>query len=393
MTRVFIAAGEPSGDLHAARYAQALRARIPDATFVGFGGPRMVEAGVELRANLVERAVMGVSKVIAEFGFVMDVAADFLYELEHDRPDVLVLVDYPGLNLNLARMAQDHGVPVVYFICPQVWAWAPWRMRRVASRVDLLLAILPFEEHLYRRVHSRVHYVGNPVFDHLSEIEANEPEPSPPVDGRYLAILPGSRRQEVEGALPSMLRIAASVAEAQALPIVVSCQRPSLRPRIDEICRESRVEVSVWDQPAHTLQRTAYLTLVVSGTATLEQAFFGGPMLVLYPAKPWQRGLFRYFSVTPFVCLVNLIAGREVVREFLFDEDDIPEITDFALALAEPEAREEAAETLRALRAERFEPGASDRAAEATVRFLEERRGATSAARPTGARENPIGSG
>ena len=154
--RVYISAGEASGDLHGAGLVRALRQIYPAWHFVGLGGERMAEAGVELRVNLVERAVMGVRQVIAEMGSLIDIAARFLEEIRRDPPDLLILVDYPGFNLNLARMARRLGIPVVYYICPQVWAWAPWRVRRVASRADLLLVVLPFEKELYGRVHPRV---------------------------------------------------------------------------------------------------------------------------------------------------------------------------------------------------------------------------------------------
>ncbi len=205
--KIFIAAGEASGDQHAARLVSALRARRPEWRFVGMGGPKLEAAGVELREDLVERSVMGFLPVLASLGGIFETVARFVEELRRDPPDLLVIVDNPGLNLNLARLARSRGIPVVSYICPQVWAWAPWRIRRVARRSDLLLVIVPFEEELYHAVHPRVRYVGNPVFDHLAAVEPDREigqgalPPLPP-GARPLALLPGSRRQEIREVLP-----------------------------------------------------------------------------------------------------------------------------------------------------------------------------------------------
>lgn len=378
MKRVFFVAGEASGDLHGAGLVRSLRELQPSWEFVGLGGAEMAAAGVQLRANLVERSVMGIRKVAAEMGFILDVAGHVLEELRTHPPDLVVLIDYPGLNLNIARMAQRCGVPVVYYICPQVWAWAPWRMKRIAARADLLLVVLPFEEKLYREVHPRVSYVGNPVFEHLTQREA-EPLETSLVEagaggGKVLALFPGSRSQEVEEALPIMLRIAQQLRlKFPELQVHVSCHRERLRPIIDRQVASSEADVRIYDGPGFQLQRAAHLSLVVSGTATLEQAFFGVPQVVLYPVTRWERWLFGLLSVTPFIALANLFAGRAVVPEFLVTPGGEAGVLAAATALVEGPARVQCLEELASLRKQRFQPGGSREAARQLVAFLDEK--------------------
>jgi len=374
--KVFVSAGEASGDLHAARLVEALRRRRPQWRFVGFGGPRLLEAGVELREDLVESSVMGLWPVIASLGGIAATVARFVEELRRDPPDLLVIVDYPGLNLNLARLARARGVRVVSYICPQVWAWAPWRLRRVASRSDLLLVIVPFEEDLYRRVHPRVRYVGNPVFDHLAALDAAaerglEPPLVVPPARRPLALLPGSRRQEVRETLGAQLRVAAELAsiDPKLLPFV-SCQRPALLGEIEAAIAASPLPAEVVVGAATPLQRAAELALVCSGTATLEQAWYGTPMVVMYPASESERALYRSFGVAPYFGLVNIFAGREIVPEVLFTPGEEEELLRRARPLVEGVERERVRDDLARLRAERFLPGAADRAAEEIDRFL-----------------------
>lgn len=376
MTTFFIVAGEASGDNHAASLVDTLRERDPSAEFRGFGGPRMEGVGVELLVDLVERSVMGFRKVIGELGNMIDVAALFYEEIERSPPDAVILVDYPGLNLNLARMAKSLGVPVIYYICPQVWAWAPWRVQRIARRVDLLLVILPFEQPLYRQTRARVVYVGNPVFDRLARWEAEHPaRQKSGLGGRapVLALFPGSRRHEVSEALPAMLETAAGLMDRQPdLRLKISCQRDRLRATIDAAIAESTVEgrAEVHTADPHSLQHESYLSLVVSGTATLEQAYFGVPLVVVYPIRGWERWAFGQFSVTPFIALANLFVGRPVAPEVLFTRREIPKILEAAIPLLEGPRRDAVIAQLARARRRLFLPGAPDRAADEVFAFL-----------------------
>lgn len=349
---------------------RALRELHPDWSFVGLGGERMQSAGVELRSHLADRGVMGFRKVLAEMGYLFHVATLFLEELRREPPDVVILIDYPGLNLNLARMARRQGVPVVYYICPQVWAWAPWRIHRVASRADLLLVILPFEERLYSTVHPRVRFVGNPIFDHLL---AEEQTPVDSTGRPVLALFPGSRGHEIDEALPLMLRSVRALAlEQPELQVVVSCHRARLRERVASAIEDSGVDAVIHDGDPHRLQRTARAALVVSGTATLEHAFFGTPLVVVYPVRRWERWVFGWLSVTPFIALVNLFAGRAVVPEFLVAPGEEHLVEAAIRRILSADASECVRSELRALRARAFQPGASVRAAREVAAYLAE---------------------
>jgi lipid-A-disaccharide synthase len=258
----------------------------------------------------------------------------------------------------------------------------------------MLLVIVPFEEELYRAVHSRVRFVGNPVFDHLAELDA---EASPAAVGggvlaappgrRVLALLPGSRRQEVRDSLGAQLRVAAALVEEDPrLHPIVSCQRPALLGEVERAIAASPVPAEVVVGPAQPLQRIADLALVCSGTATLEQAWYGTPMVVMYPANEVERSLYRWFGVTPHFALVNVFAGREVVPEVLFTPGEEEEVLRRARPLVAGPERERVRSDLARLRAERFRPGAAQRAADEIVRFLAERRPAAAGASPPSVR-------
>ena len=372
--RVFVSAGEASGDLHAAHLVEALKLRWPNTEFVGFGGPQLAKAGVELREDLVETSVMGFLPVLLSIGSILKTVARFEQELRADPPDLFLPVDYPGLHLNLSYLARRHQVPVVSYIVPQVWAWAPWRLRRVARRSDRMLVILPFEEEIYSAVHRDVHFVGNPVFDHLSKIETDLPEPNRSRDRKTLAILPGSRRQEVRGNLPSQLRVARRVlAEDPSFEIVVSVQREALRPMVEEAMRTESVVARLELGAPHALQSRAEIALVCSGTATLEQAWFGTPMVVQYPASEIERSLYESFSVAPHFALVNLFAGREIVPEVLFTPGEEESLCRAAFSLLDESRRSRIRSELAELREGRFHGGAAEKSAERVVEFWRNR--------------------
>ena len=371
--RILLCAGEPSGDLHGARLVRECRRLSPDLTFSGIGGDKMAAAGVDLRANLVDRAVMGWSRIARELPGMVRLLAGLTEELRVDPPDQVVVIDYPGLNINIAQIARRHGVAVTYYICPQVWAWAPWRIKKVAASADQLLVVLPFEEDLYRSVHPRVHHVGNPVFDHLADLDLSELREGAGHE-QTLAILPGSRRQEILEILPTLLEVARCLIEDHPqLKVRISCQRHALKEAIDVAIEESGVPAEVIEGAPRQLQANARLAMVASGTATLEQAWFSRPMMVVYPTSEVSRAGYSLFAVTPFFALVNLIAGEKVVPEILFEPGQPEPLVREARRLLDPREAARCREKLQLLRQECFQPGASGRAAQKVLELLEER--------------------
>ncbi|MGB1071781.1 MAG: lipid-A-disaccharide synthase [Planctomycetota bacterium] len=369
MPRLMVCAGEPSGDLHGARLVKECLQLCPDLEVDAIGGSHLAESGARLRADRTDKAVMGWLPVLAQLGSIIDHSASFVEEMMESPPDHLVVIDYPGLHSNLASMARRSGIPVTYYICPQVWAWAPWRMKRIAQCADQLLVVIPFEEQLYSPYHPRVIHVGNPVFDHLAD-----GGPAPEIPGAsgdpILALLPGSRRQELIHGLPALVGAACELkAERPDLEIWVSCQREELRPIVEEIIGD-RKGFHIHSGEARALQSRARLAIVCSGTATLETAWHGVPMVVAYPANDLQKSLFSLLSVAPYFSLVNLFAGEEIVPERLVDPGDGGAVARLARPLLDDSVASLQVSRLERLKSEKFHPGASLRAARSVLRQI-----------------------
>ncbi len=379
MARLLICAGEPSGDLHAARLVDECWKLDSSLEIEAVGGEKLAATGALMRADRADRAVMGWLPVLGQIGSIFNYAASFVEELLQNPPDQLVVIDYPGLHYQLASIAKRLGIPVSYYICPQVWAWAPWRIGRIASCADQLLVVLPFEEQIYSPHHHRVHHVGNPVFDHLEDSQ-----PSPPLEGyeggRVLALLPGSRRQEVRSGVPALLEAARILRqEDPRLETWISCQRSKLLPELEELIGgDPDVKIHVGD--VRTLQSKAQLAIVCSGTATLETAWHEVPMVVAYPATETSRSAYRLLGVTPFFSLVNLFAGREVVPEVLFEPGDGTSIARVASPLLDEDVAARLKAQLQQIRQQKFRPGASKRAAEHILQLLKDGNGTLTSA-------------
>ena len=371
MARLLVCAGEPSGDLHAARLVEECLKLDPSLEVDGIGGEHLAASGAVLRADRADRAVMGWLPVLGQIGSIIDHASRVVEELLTDPPDQLVVIDYPGLHFHLATIARRLGIPVTYYICPQVWAWAPWRIRRIASCADQLLLVLPFEEAIYRPHHPRVRHVGNPVFDTLEA--AGEPQPLKDASGApILALLPGSRRQEVQAGLPALLEASRALLQQESqFETWISCQRSNLLPLIKKLI-EPYPDVRIQVGEARALQAKARLAIVCSGTATLETAWHGVPMVVAYPATELSRSLYRLLGVAPYFSLVNLFAGRPLVPEILFEPGDGEAIARIARPLLDPQNAAELVADLQQIRSEMFRAGASHEAARQVISLLEE---------------------
>jgi lipid-A-disaccharide synthase len=314
--RIYVVAGEDSGDLHGGNLVASLREIAPGVEVRGMGGPGMERAGCAVDFDLVRLNVMGVWPVVRAVGRFFGLFRDLLRRFEEEPPDVFVPVDYPGFNLRAARLAKRRGIRVVAYIAPQVWAWAPWRIRRMRRLVDRLLVILPFESEVFRDAGVPAPWVGHPLLEHLDGRvpRREERRPGPP----RIGILPGSRRAEVETLLPWMLDAAAAVAaEHPEARFRLPYQRSSLRPVLDSIlsAREDGPEVEVVEGATHETMRDLDAAFVASGTATLELAYYGVPMVVLYRLGRIASLLKGAALIVPDVALVNIVAGRRIVPE------------------------------------------------------------------------------
>jgi lipid-A-disaccharide synthase len=340
---VFVSCAEISGEIHARRFVERARERWSRALdtdadgsgttapsdahplrFVGLGGPDLVASGVRTVGDPVSSSRMGFGVVLA-LGFYLRLLTDAARCLRDERPDVAVLVDSPALHVPLGRLARRYGVPVVHFVTPQYWGWAPWRVRGYRSAVDLALSILPFEQAWFERRRIRCAHVGHPLLDRLARV----PHRDHPLDDGPVALLPGSRASVIGRNLPWMLATLANAAPASQLAtcrFVVALGRADLAERVRELVADSpfgpeqRVDVVVGD--LHEVLPTCRAALTVSGTVVLDVAHHRLPMVVIYRlAKRFEVALMGRLLTVPHFASVNLLAGREVVREFGFAGD------------------------------------------------------------------------
>jgi lipid-A-disaccharide synthase len=380
--RIFISTGEPSGDLHAANLIAALRERLPGAQFVGYGGPRMREAGATLLYPLVELAVMWFLQVFLQIATFVRLLRQADRYFRDERPDVVILIDYPGFHWWLARRAKARGLKVVYYVPPQLWAWAGWRVRKVRKYVDLVLCSLPFEPDWYRaRGVAGAQYVGHPYFDELADrpLDAAFLAEQRSRGGPVVALLPGSRTQELVRNVPVMLRAAVEVARRRPeTRFLVACLRPGHAELFDELLRRSghslpRLEIHHGRTPE--VIRLADVAWAVSGSVGLELMVEALATVVLYKIKHLDLLIARPFIKARFISLVNLLAEREVMPEFLTDRDVSGELAGWASRwLDDPAERRKASQALAELRDRVAVPGASSRAAEQIAAFLADRR-------------------
>jgi lipid-A-disaccharide synthase len=299
-------AGEASGDAHAAELIKALRAQPPDVNIFGAGGPKMKAAGMELLLDLTEHAVVGLVEVLKNYGKFHRIFWDLVREAEKRKPDAVVLVDFPGFNLRFAAQMKKRGIKVIYYISPQLWAWHANRAKQIERDVDLMLAIFPFEKDWYAK-HApklRVEFVGHPFAERIqnSEVRSQKSE-------NLVLLLPGSREREVAKIFPIMARVVDLMpADLKFVAAAVNAQSAAMM---------KHPEVTVEIGNAHDLMQRAALAITASGTATMECAFFGCPMIVVYKVN-WLTYLIGRMVVTVnWLAMPNVIAGRGIVPEFI----------------------------------------------------------------------------
>ena len=330
---VLIVAGEVSGDLHAAKVVQVVKTRAPETTFWGIGGDDMRAAGVELLQHTDRMGVMGIVEVLKQYRFFRTVFKQVLAEVDKRKPDAALLVDYPGFNLRLAAELKKRGVKVFYYISPKVWAWNKKRIPKMARAIDRLMVVFPFEVDVFAGTGLPVDFVGNPLVAQIDDFLAHDQEPLPWMSERRIALLPGSRKQEIERILPTMLS-AAKKLEAQFSNVSFMIATPN--DRIEKIvkdqiprCKERPLFVNVVCGHAREAMRQAEAAIVTSGTATLETALIGTPHILVYKTSAFTYWFARSVVKIAHIGLVNIIANRTVCPE-LIQHDATPD----ALAVA-----------------------------------------------------------
>lgn len=365
---LMIIAGEASADAHGAGLVRALRRRQPDLACFGVGGPALRSAGVEIIVDAAALAVVGITEVAFKARALADALGRVRRALARRRPALLVLIDLPDFNLMVAATARRLGIPVLYYIGPQIWAWRPGRIRRIAQRVDHMAVILPFEAPLYRRHGVPVTFVGHPLMD-----AAPPPSVEPPGPPR-VGLLPGSRDREIERHLPQMLAAACQVARRRPDVRWTVSIAPGVDPAfVHRIIADANPPVSLDTVTGGVRGILAESTLVVaaSGTVTLEAAVAGTPTIIVYKVSALSYRLGRALIRVPFIGLANLIAGAPVVPELIQDQVTGENIAGHVLSLLEDPARRRAMRTaLARVRLRLGAPGASERVAAIAWRML-----------------------
>ncbi len=376
---VFLVAGDPSGDRHGARLVQALRRNAPGLEIRGLGGDSMAAAGMEVLYNLPRRmAIMGFWQVLFRLPRIGRLIDQVRRHLDRRPPEAVVLIDYPGFNFQVAELCTRRGIPVLYYITPQVWAWAPWRIRNLARLVTKLLVIFPFEEELYRRRGVPVAFVGHPLSEQLDRFAPNI-DAIEAISGNQpvLGLMPGSRSQEIRSILPVMLRTAECLADRLGPhSIIIAAADEKHLPLIRETIRGCKLPVQIVVGEAHSVMQLARVCLVTSGTATLETAYLGTPMVILYRLSWAGHATVRCLPIlrVDHIGLVNIVAGERIVPEHLFHGDISRQVAEEVVELWDGAQRTECLENLVKVReALQTARPASDSAADQILSFIHEK--------------------
>jgi len=367
--RAMIVTGEASGDLHGANLIRAARSVDPELSFFGVGGTRMADAGCEILIAGEELAVMGLVEVVGHFPVILR-AFKQLKALLHgpERPSVLILIDFPDFNLRLAREAKRAGVPVLYYVSPQVWAWRRGRVRKIARVVDRLAAIFPFEPAFYAGEDIDVEYVGNPLLDefHIERprdvfLQQYGLDPSCPVVGLF----PGSRRNELHYMFETIIAAAEEILRRNPrvlfiMPVAPSVSADDLRQRL--VGRN--LPLTLLQENIYDTANACDAVLSVSGTVTLQTALTATPMAILYKMAPLTYAIGRRLVKVPHIGLANIVAERSVVREFIQEEASPEKLAEEILRLlGDADYAREVRRGLEGVRARMGEPGCSARVA------------------------------
>jgi lipid-A-disaccharide synthase len=367
---ILISAGEASSDMYAARLATALRART-GARLFGMGGKRMAEAGVELIADYHQVAVVGISEVLHKIPTVVSVQRRIASEAVRRRAALAILVDSPGTHLGVARRLKNNGIRVGYFIGPQVWAWRPGRVRVVKRLVERMVVIFPFEEEIYSEAGVAVNFVGHPLVDVVkASMSRTEFAARHGLDaGRpIVTLLPGSRRSEIERHYPLIMQACEQLsggAWSNGTIQFVLAAAPALETELFARYAKPGVSVTRVEGATYDALSAADCAIVASGTATVEAALLRTPMVVVYRVSPTSAFVLKRMVRSPFIAMVNLIAGRRVVPELIQDQFTSEAVTEEVRTLLEsPAARDEMKAGLAEVRIKLGPGGAIERAAD-----------------------------
>jgi lipid-A-disaccharide synthase len=357
--KLAVVAGEASGDLHASEVVRELKKLVPDLETFGIGGDLLAAEGTRLLHHAKEMAIMGLFNVARHLPRFLRIYKELIAHIAAERPDAVLLVDFAEFNMRVAKACSELGIHVVYYISPQLWAWRQGRVRHVAKYVDRMIVILPFEEDFYKRHDVPVTYVGHPLVEQLGDVQR------PPQRGDVLriALMPGSRKGEVFSLLPPMLDAVDILRRERTVDAYV-IQAPTIhRDKLERMMQEQGVEVAILPHDRGEGLAAADIALTSSGTAALEAAVVGTPCVVMYHLSRLNYVMARLLVKVPFMSLINIVAGREIVPELIQNDVNGARIADEVRKLVEPARYAEVRKELAAVRAQLGEAGASRRVA------------------------------
>jgi lipid-A-disaccharide synthase len=357
--KLAVVAGEASGDLHASEVIRELKKLEPSLETFGIGGDLLAREGTTLLHHASEMGIVGLFNVIRHLPMFRRVFNELIETIGREKPDAVFLVDYPDFNLRVAKKCKELGLRVIYYISPQLWAWRKGRVRHIAKYVDRMIVIFPFEEEFYKSHHVPVTYVGHPLIEQLAGVR----KPARKSDVLRIALLPGSRRMEVQGLLPPMLE-AVSILRRERRVDAYVIQAPTIEhDQLEAIMHSAGIEAPILPHDRGEGVAAADVALSSSGTATLESAVLGTPVVVMYRLSRATYALAKRLVRLPYFSLVNIVAGKSVVPELIQDDVNGERIAAEVRALVAPEHYEKTCAELAVIRTKLGTPGASKRAA------------------------------
>lgn len=378
MTKVMISAGEASGDIHAGAIAAALKNINSEIEIFGMGGDVLRASGGEVLFDIKEHGVMGFVEIVKKLPNIYRLKKAFAKAMDERKPDCVVLVDYPGFNKLVAKMAKKRNIPVVSFFAPSAWAWRKGRAKTWSKLVTVIASVFPFEYDVYKEAGANIEFVGHPLVDivkpSMSKAEA-EKWAGKESGRRLLLVMPGSRFMEIERTLPTLLEAAGKV-QKQHPDMDIVLPRAGTIPMelLESKIKASGLKVRVTEGHNYDLFSVADLALATSGTVTLEAALLGLGSVICYQASAISGFIAKLVVNIPFIGLPNIVAGRQVLPEQLLDNFTAEKVANAALELLEPERNAQMKQDLQFVKERLGEPGAVNRVAQLILRYIEERR-------------------
>lgn len=379
--KIFISAGETSGDMHGSNLIREIQKKNPSIEFYGLGRNKMVEAGLQRIHDMSSRSVMWL-QALKKIPGLWKIFKDCYRFFDKEKPDLIILIDYVGFNLYLAKAAKKRNIPVMYYISPQLWAHGSWRIKKIRKFVDRMVVIYPFEEAFYANGGVSAKYVGHPLFDELNTREIDNvlvEKMKAGEDKTIVSLLPGSRKQEIRRLLPILLEAATVIHEKiPSVKFLLSCSNTRNLELIEGIAESfqaandnKKLSIEIVTEKISEVIKASSLCIASSGTVVLEIAYYHVPMVIFYRTSPFSYFVAKPHMNTPYICLVNAIAGKTVVPEKLMYSDDYTWLASHATELLiNEEKRQMCIAGLKEITSLIGAPGASEKAADEALSMI-----------------------